>query len=171
MAMKRASFALLIATTLLATAGCGIGDRLFYCHKPFGGDCNSCGCESGCCNGSGMTDGGSYPGSGCACGRGGCGNGACGAGGCGNGACGGGGCGPGGCGNGYGMNGGGPNDPNGGGSNDPNGYAHGQGPVPRGVGGQYLGAAGPPTGGVAYPYYTNRGPRDFLAANPPSIGP
>ncbi len=36
-------------------------------------------------------------------------------------------------------------------------------------GGQY--AAGPPTGGVAYPYYTNRGPRDFLAKNPPSIGP
>ena len=31
--------------------------------------------------------------------------------------------------------------------------------------------AGPPTGGVAYPYYTTRGPRDFLAKNPPSIGP
>jgi hypothetical protein len=30
---------------------------------------------------------------------------------------------------------------------------------------------GPPTGTVAYPYYTNRGPRDFLAENPPSIGP
>lgn len=26
-------------------------------------------------------------------------------------------------------------------------------------------------GAVAYPYYTNRGPRDFLQANPPSIGP
>jgi hypothetical protein len=34
-----------------------------------------------------------------------------------------------------------------------------------------LGPAGPPTGGVAYPYYTTRGPRDFLAKNPPSIGP
>jgi hypothetical protein len=33
------------------------------------------------------------------------------------------------------------------------------------------GAGGPPTGAVAYPYYTNRGPRDFLADNPPSIGP
>ncbi len=33
------------------------------------------------------------------------------------------------------------------------------------------GPAGPPTGGVAYPYYTTRGPRDFLAKNPPSIGP
>lgn len=30
---------------------------------------------------------------------------------------------------------------------------------------------GPPTGQVAYPYYTTRGPRDFLTCNPPSIGP
>jgi hypothetical protein len=30
---------------------------------------------------------------------------------------------------------------------------------------------GPPVGQVAYPYYTTRGPRDFLARNPPSIGP
>lgn len=30
---------------------------------------------------------------------------------------------------------------------------------------------GPPTGTITYPYYTNRGPRDFLAKNPPSIGP
>jgi hypothetical protein len=33
------------------------------------------------------------------------------------------------------------------------------------------GPAGPPTGTVAYPYYTTRGPRDFLAKCPPSIGP
>lgn len=32
-------------------------------------------------------------------------------------------------------------------------------------------AGGPATGGVAYPYYTTRGPRDFLASNPGSIGP
>jgi hypothetical protein len=32
-------------------------------------------------------------------------------------------------------------------------------------------AAGPATGAVTYPYYTTRGPRDFLAKNPPSIGP
>jgi hypothetical protein len=32
-------------------------------------------------------------------------------------------------------------------------------------------APGPPTGQVAYPYYTVRGPRDFLMNNPPSIGP
>jgi len=31
--------------------------------------------------------------------------------------------------------------------------------------------AGPPTGAVAYPYYTTRGPRDFLAKCPPPIGP
>ncbi|WP_145056754.1 hypothetical protein [Adhaeretor mobilis] len=30
---------------------------------------------------------------------------------------------------------------------------------------------GPPTGQVAYPYYTVRGPRDFLQANPTRIGP
>ncbi len=29
---------------------------------------------------------------------------------------------------------------------------------------------GPQTGTVAYPYYTHRGPRDFLLDNPPSIG-
>lgn len=29
---------------------------------------------------------------------------------------------------------------------------------------------GPPTGTVTYPYYTHRGPRDFLLDNPPSIG-
>jgi hypothetical protein len=32
-------------------------------------------------------------------------------------------------------------------------------------------AAGPATGAVTYPYYTTRGPRDFLAKNPSSIGP
>jgi hypothetical protein len=31
--------------------------------------------------------------------------------------------------------------------------------------------AGPPVGQTAYPYYTVRGPRDFLRNNPPSIGP
>lgn len=30
---------------------------------------------------------------------------------------------------------------------------------------------GPPVGQVAYPYYTVRGPRDFLQGNPPPIGP
>jgi hypothetical protein len=31
-------------------------------------------------------------------------------------------------------------------------------------------ASGVPGPTVAYPYYTTRGPRDFLASNPPSIG-
>ena len=31
--------------------------------------------------------------------------------------------------------------------------------------------SGPATGAVTYPYYTTRDPRDFLAKNPPSIGP
>lgn len=30
---------------------------------------------------------------------------------------------------------------------------------------------GPPVAQTAYPYYTVRGPRDFLNPNPPSIGP
>ncbi len=31
-------------------------------------------------------------------------------------------------------------------------------------------AVGPNTGAAVYPYYTVRGPRDFLVDNPPSIG-
>jgi hypothetical protein len=30
---------------------------------------------------------------------------------------------------------------------------------------------GPPMAQYAYPYYTVRGPRDFLVNNPPPIGP
>jgi hypothetical protein len=32
-------------------------------------------------------------------------------------------------------------------------------------------APGPSAAGVSYPYYTNRGPRDFLANDPRGIGP
>ncbi|MCC6509803.1 MAG: hypothetical protein IT423_11885 [Pirellulaceae bacterium] len=32
------------------------------------------------------------------------------------------------------------------------------------------GQAGPAAAQVAYPYYTTRGPRDFLLNNPPTIG-
>jgi hypothetical protein len=39
------------------------------------------------------------------------------------------------------------------------------------VAAQLGGPAGPPTAQVTYPYYTVRGPRDFFAAHPPSIGP
>jgi hypothetical protein len=38
-------------------------------------------------------------------------------------------------------------------------------------GGYDVGPPGPPSGSVTYPYYTNRGPRDFLVDNPRSIGP
>ena len=38
-------------------------------------------------------------------------------------------------------------------------------PAPTGSGG-----VGGSSAQVAYPYYTVRGPRDFLASNPPSIG-
>jgi hypothetical protein len=31
--------------------------------------------------------------------------------------------------------------------------------------------SGPPSAAVTYPYYTTRGPRDFLAKNPRGIGP
>ena len=41
----------------------------------------------------------------------------------------------------------------------------------RNAGGEHQFQSGPPTGGVSYPYYTNRGPRDFLAKNPRGIGP
>jgi hypothetical protein len=39
------------------------------------------------------------------------------------------------------------------------------------VNSQLGGPAGPPTAQVTYPYYTVRGPRDFFANNPSSIGP
>jgi hypothetical protein len=41
----------------------------------------------------------------------------------------------------------------------------------RNDGGQVAFDSGPPTGQVTYPYYTTRGPRDYLARNPRSIGP
>jgi len=37
--------------------------------------------------------------------------------------------------------------------------------------GQAAFTPGPASAAVTYPYYTNRGPRDFLAKSPPSIGP
>lgn len=41
----------------------------------------------------------------------------------------------------------------------------------HGFGGRRAFAPGPPSGTITYPYYTTRGPRDFLAQNPPGIGP
>jgi hypothetical protein len=45
--------------------------------------------------------------------------------------------------------------------------------VPRIPHGQYpgnIGPAGPSSAAVGYPYYTTRGPRDFLMDKPPTIG-
>ena len=52
----------------------------------------------------------------------------------------------------------------------------GGGGGPGGAGGGHFGqggayAGGPPTPTVVYPYYTTRGPRDFLDPNPRGIGP
>jgi hypothetical protein len=107
--MRRALLATFGAAMLMISSGCGLGDRMFCFHKPYGG----------------------------------CGNGGCADGGCANGGC--------------GDHGG--------------GIAGVHQTIPRGVGGENVGPQGPPTGAVAYPYYTSRGPRDFLDPNPPSIGP
>ncbi len=37
--------------------------------------------------------------------------------------------------------------------------------------GRHAIADGPATGAVTYPYYTLRGPRDFLDRTPPGVGP
>ena len=37
--------------------------------------------------------------------------------------------------------------------------------------GDDIGYGGPPAAQITYPYYTNRGPRDFLDPNPRGIGP
>jgi hypothetical protein len=149
--MRRAIFALLAATALASSSGCCCFEKLFCCgwggccgygHEgPCGGCCDSCG--GGGCYDCGMA-GNTVTEGGYADGQ-------------------------------YGP-GGPPNGP-------PNAAmaraqgkyhpAHGH-PLMhprRNAGGQYEFAAGPPTGGVTYPYYTNRGPRDYLAKNPRGIGP
>jgi len=59
-----------------------------------------------------------------------------------------------------------------GGSYGPWGGAHGTPGYPRHphMHREYVGPQGPPSAAVAYPYYTTRGPRDFLIDNPPTIG-
>ena len=59
-----------------------------------------------------------------------------------------------------------------GGNYGPYGGAHGTPGYPRHMHmhREYVGPQGPPSAQVAYPYYTVRGPRDFLMDNPPSIG-
>ena len=43
--------------------------------------------------------------------------------------------------------------------------------IPRGWNSQQAMMSGPASGAITYPYYTVRGPRDFLAADPRPIGP
>ncbi|TWT78063.1 hypothetical protein Pla123a_08520 [Posidoniimonas polymericola] len=94
---------------------------------------------------------------------------------CGAASCGGGACDFGGCRGGRGCNGG---CCGGGGCN--NGCCGGNGLINKAVSGMldcaqtdasYNFNQGPAVAQTAYPYYTTRGPRDFLMANPPSIGP
>jgi hypothetical protein len=152
--MKRICLVALLATIALSSSGCCLFDRLFCCPRgyPIGpGPCGpGCGPACGPCGGS---DGGPACGSWnngpraptcCDCGD----------------------CTSAGPPPGYGG---------------PQGYCGG----PSGYGGQPIGGqgrplcannyvpanSGPPSGAVAYPYYTTRGPRDFLANNPGSIGP
>ena len=120
----------------------------------YGGCCDTCGgsgcalCDSGCCNGPewcGLCHRqcGCY--GDCGCGP---------AGGCGPSGC---------CGGGGGVGGRGQ-------------YGMVNGAVSRVLDGNYKDNVynfnpGPPAAQVAYPYYTVRGPRDFLASNPAPIGP
>jgi hypothetical protein len=139
--------AIIAATMVAGSTGCCCLERMFCCcDKPWA-CCDECGptCGSQCdtCDSCGGCD---------TCGTGGCDS--CGmasnqSGGCGPNGCGvaQGGCGHGGC-----------------------GHA-GCVAMPGTRNGAGYGPGGPPSPQVAYPYYTNRGPRDFLAKNPPSIGP
>ncbi|HTU27438.1 MAG TPA: hypothetical protein VMF30_18655 [Pirellulales bacterium] len=146
--MKRMLFALLAVTALGASSGCCCLEN-WWC-RPWGCGCwgaNACGGCGGCGS------------SGCGCGDscGGCDS--CG-GGCGcaqNGPRGG----YGGATQGYAQNCNRRGCSRNGCCN--NGYQYGAD--------QYAEDVGPPGGQVTYPYYTTRGPRDFLARNPNSIGP
>ncbi|HWA98474.1 MAG TPA: hypothetical protein VG713_08275 [Pirellulales bacterium] len=152
--MKRLMLATLIAVAVGSSSGCCLFDRLFGCPRgypmPGCGGCSSCG---GCDSCGDCYQGGCYQGcDGCQTGDCGSPNG----GGCPT-------CGP---------DGGAACD---GGCQGPFRHAGYRQPVPGGPPGicnwgqrRYM---GPPTGQVMYPYYTTRGPRDFLNPNPPSIGP
>ncbi|MBX3412198.1 MAG: hypothetical protein KF708_05720 [Pirellulales bacterium] len=167
--MKRVLLSLAMLAFLGSSTGCCLVDRIFHCHHGWcgpstyedccweGHDCGGCGgcCDTGCDSCGGGCD---------SCGGGGCSSGGCS-------SCGGGsydtGCT--GCGGGdmyadSGMHGGpmmagGPGCANGHCNLAARRLANTQGPP------------GPPTAAVTYPYYTNRGPRDFLARNPGNIGP
>jgi hypothetical protein len=173
-------YLLIAATVLMAGTGCrsiNLANR---------GGCPNCGCSCGACGGgqaAGGAGGGAYGGGGAYVNGGGYGGGGYGAsGGPGLYADGGYGDGSGG----YGAAGGpagnakhpyagypgaGPRGHVPGGGYGPHGGAYGTPGFPRHhFDREYVGPQGPPTAQVAYPYYTIRGPRDFLIDNPPSIG-
>jgi hypothetical protein len=159
---RPAAFALVIAV-LGMSSGCSIIDRLFlanfdgpYAHTAghHGGACQDGACQDGACQGGACQDGACQDG---ACESGACQTGHCQPGGCQDGECAVGGCHKKHVGR-YG------------------GLAkhHLSDEEKAALEASDYGAttpAGPPTGTVAYPYYTTRGPRDFLAKCPPSIGP
>lgn len=152
--MKRSMFVVLAATALASSTGCCCFERLF-CWGGCGGSCPyGGGCyDGGTCGSCGYSGGGYCPD--CAAG-----------------------------GPAYG-----PDGYAGGEVYDDGAYQAEAAPPPRALarkhpgdghpfvrkrrnsGGEYEFAAGPPTGGVTYPYYTNRAPRDYLARTPRSIGP
>ncbi len=113
-------------------------------NMPETGMFQRCGYECGC--------GQACGGGGCSQGGGGCMNGACGNGGC---YGGGGGCGNGGCCNGNGLI----------------NHAVGAALDCAQTDASYNFNQGPAVAQTAYPYYTVKGPRDFLMKNPQSIGP
>lgn len=187
--MKRIALAALAAMLVSSSTGCCLIDRMFHCNTGCGGcstmcqgcagGCSSCGSGGGSCDSCGQMGGhpavtygqGSCCGGvgarfvgdgtisglggccntmcqGCAggdCGGcdscgGGCGDGGCSGGGCGDGDCAGGGCGAGGCGL----------------CRKERKCYQQEGDANQNYPGAYVG----------YPYYTLRGPRDFLACNP-----
>jgi hypothetical protein len=142
--MTRALGLALVAIVLGGASGCSIIDRLFLLNTdgPYGHHARHGGCPDGACADGACPDG--------TCSDGACADGACQA--CEGGVC---------------------KTPHAG---RYGGLAkHHLSPAERAaLEGSDYGAttpAGPPTGAVAYPYYTTRGPRDFLAKRPPSIGP
>ncbi len=155
---------LLVAVVGLATTGCASSGLMGPSYRQAGGGISSpggssvqtCstggGCDDACCGDSSCD---SCCGGGCSdgcCGDGGCSSGRCGRGGGGCSACGGSGCGL--CQRMVGR--------------VASGFCPHSGGYPEAYN-DYT--PSPPSGQVAYPYYTTRGPRDFLSSNPPSIGP
>jgi hypothetical protein len=157
--MKRTCGLLLVVAVIGSTSGCSIVDRLFlanfdgpYAHHAHGG-CRDGACQDGACQDGACQDGACQDG---ACRGPACENGACATGPCPAGLC-----------------KGGPHcrhHDRYGGLAKHHLTPEEEAALAASNYGQ-TGPAGPPTGAVAYPYYTTRGPRDFLAKNPPSIGP